>query len=82
MKTVLYVFFLRDCSVTPKPHFCVKTRHVQIDGGKVFINVCAASVVPPPPAITDVELRERVEEADEQNLTVSYRVPISLGASR
>jgi len=68
--------------VNPKPHFCVKTRHLTIDGGKVFVNICSAPCVPPPPPITDAELKERVEEADESNLTVSYRVPISLGAPR
>ena len=48
----------------------------------MFINICSAPCVPAPPPITDAELRERVEEADESNLTVSYRVPISLGSPR
>ena len=49
---------------------------------KVFLNVCGSHAVPCPPEITDRELQERVESAEEDNLTVAYRVPISLGAPR
>ena len=49
---------------------------------KVFLNVCGSHAVPCPPEITDRELQERVESAEEENLTVAYRVPISLGAPR
>ena len=48
----------------------------------VFLNVCGSHAVPCPPEITDRELQERVESAEEENLTVAYRVPISLGAPR
>ena len=64
------------------PFFCIKTKHLRPDGGKVFLNICGAHAVPSPPEITDDELKERVEEAEEQNLTVAYRVPISLGPPR
>ena len=46
------------------------------------MNVCGSDAVPCPPEITDRELQERVESAEEENLTVAYRVPISLGAPR
>lgn len=68
--------------VTPNPYFCVKTKHLRPDGGKVFLNVCGSHAVPCPPKVTDRELQERVESAEEENLTVAYRVPISLGAPR
>ena len=49
---------------------------------KVFLNICSADCVPKPPPITDDELRRRVEEAERDNLTVSYRLPMSLGELR
>lgn len=68
--------------VIPKPAFCVKTKHLKPDAVKVFLNICSADCVPKPPPITDDELRRRVEEAERDNLTVSYRLPMSLGELR
>ena len=38
--------------------------------------------MPCPPPISETELQRRVEEAEQENLTVAYRVPISLGEKR
>jgi len=68
--------------VVPTPVFCVKTKHLKPDGNKVFLNICHSSAVPRPPPITEEELQRRVEEAERDNLTVTYRIPISLGELR
>jgi len=49
---------------------------------KVFLNICYDEAVPKPPPISETELQRRVEEAEQENLTVAYRVPISLGEKR
>ena len=67
-------FVLKAYNVNLQPYFLNRI--------KVFLNVCGSHAVPCPPEITDRELQERVESAEEENLTVAYRVPISLGAPR
>ena len=57
----------------PTPSFCVKTKHLKPDGNKVFVNICSSPVVPSPPPISDEDLQKRVEEAERDNLTVTYR---------
>lgn len=68
--------------ITPTPLFCVKTKHLKPDAVKVFLNICHHEAVPAPPSITEEELQRRVEEAEAENLTVTYRIPISLGELR
>merc|ERR1712037_802491 len=68
--------------IIPTPLFCIKTKHLKPDATKVFLNICHDEAVPSPPPITETELQRRVEEAERDNLTVAYRVPISLGEKR
>lgn len=59
--------------IKPEPGFCVKTK--TSDGGKVFVNICQSSQVPPPPDISEAELVELLQSEDPSG----FRVPMSLG---
>jgi len=63
--------------VTPTPGLCVKTKN--IDGAKVFINVCKIQEIPPPPPLTEDKLKEIIANED---YSTDFRVPMSLGAPR
>jgi len=63
--------------VTPNPGLCVKTRNVE--GGKVFVNVCKIQEIPPPPPLTEDKLKEMIANEDYSS---DFRVPMSLGSPR
>jgi len=63
--------------VTPNPGLCVKTKN--IDGHKVFINVCKIQEIPPPPPLSEAKLKEIIANED---YSTDFRVPMSLGAPR
>lgn len=67
-------------TVKPSPGFCVKSRHVDGDKTKVFINVTTSSSAPPPKPITEQELLQILDKYNEDSEeTVDYRVPMSIG---
>ncbi|XP_041093491.1 PIH1 domain-containing protein 1 [Polyodon spathula] len=59
--------------IKPEPGFCVKTK--TSDGGKVFVNICQSTQIPPPPDISEAELVELLQSEDPSG----FRVPMSLG---
>ncbi|KAK1138529.1 PIH1 domain-containing protein 1 [Acipenser oxyrinchus oxyrinchus] len=58
--------------IKPEPGFCVKTK--TSGGGKVFVNICQSSQIPPPD-ISEAELVELLQSEDPSG----FRVPMSLG---
>jgi len=63
--------------VTPNPGLCVKTKN--IEGHKVFINICKIQEIPPPPPLTEDKLKEIISNED---YSTDFRVPMSLGSPR
>ncbi|XP_072348026.1 PIH1 domain-containing protein 1-like [Scyliorhinus torazame] len=59
--------------IRPQPGFCVKTK--MKNGEKVFINVCKADQIPPPPDLSEEGLVTLLESDDPSE----YRIPMSLG---
>lgn len=57
--------------IQPQPGFCVKTSSSE---GKVFINICHSSSIPPPADLTEDELLQMLEEDQ-----AGFRIPMSLG---
>lgn len=64
--------------VAPTPGCCIKTKNVKTKE-KIFINVCTSSHVPPPREITETELQEMVRALNDDDETVDFRVPMSIG---
>lgn len=63
--------------VTPHPGLCVKSKN--IEGDKVFINICKIMEIPPPPPLTEDKLKEIIATED---YSTDFRVPMSLGGPR
>uniref|UniRef100_A0A8C5LLV2 PIH1 domain-containing protein 1 n=1 Tax=Jaculus jaculus TaxID=51337 RepID=A0A8C5LLV2_JACJA len=57
--------------IQPQPGFCIKTNSSE---GKVFINICHSSSIPPPADVTEEELLQMLEEDQ-----AGFRIPMSLG---
>ncbi|XP_036741405.2 PIH1 domain-containing protein 1 isoform X2 [Manis pentadactyla] len=57
--------------IQPQPGFCIKTNSSE---GKVFINICHSSSIPPPADMTEDELLQMLEEDQ-----AGFRIPMSLG---
>ncbi|XP_037086434.1 PIH1 domain-containing protein 1-like isoform X2 [Pollicipes pollicipes] len=60
--------------IRPQPAVCCKTRDSH--GGKVFVNVCTSTDIPPPKELDEHELRQLL--MDEER-AAEFRVPMSLG---
>ncbi|XP_078483061.1 PIH1 domain-containing protein 1-like [Ciona intestinalis] len=65
-------------SIKPTPGCCIKTKNTE-NKEKVFINICTSSTVPTPETITEQELIKMLENLDDPNETVNYRIPMSIG---
>lgn len=59
---------LPSISVIPDPGMCVKTKN--IEGKKVFINVCKVQAIPPPRPISEEALQNIIANED---YTSDYR---------
>ena len=68
---------LPTITIIPDPGLCVKTKNVQ--GTKVFINVCKIEAIPPAKPITE-EALQAIILSDDYN--ANYKIPMSLGAPR
>ena len=66
---------LPSVTVVPEDGMCVKTKNV--NGGKVFINICKVHAIPPPKPITEEALQNIIANEDYES---DYRIPMSLGA--
>ena len=67
-------------TVRPTPGRCIKTRNAKTKE-KVFINICISSTVPAPANISEMELLKMLDELEDPNQIVDYRVPMSVGAA-
>lgn len=59
--------------VAPNPGWCLKTW--QLDGEKVFINICTSEIVLKPKDLSEDEVRKIVESEDP----TKFRVPMGIG---
>lgn len=66
---------LPSISVIPDPGLCVKTKNVE--GIKVFINVCKVEAIPPARPISEEALQNIIISED---YNTDYKIPMSLGA--
>ena len=67
-------------SVKPTPGRCVKTKNVQTKE-KVFINICTSSTIPTPSNISENDLIKILENLDDPDEMVDYKIPMSVGES-
>ena len=68
---------LPSISVIPDPGLCVKTKN--LEGIKVFINVCKIEAIPPAKPITEEALQSIIVAEDYNS---DFQIPMSLGAPR
>jgi len=68
---------LPSISVIPDPGLCVKTKN--LEGTKVFINVCKIEAIPPAKPITEEALQSIIVAEDYNS---DFQIPMSLGAPR
>lgn len=67
-------------SVKPTPGRCVKTRNVKTKE-KVFINICTSSTIPTPNSISEEDLIKILENLDDPDQIVDYKIPMSVGGA-
>lgn len=68
---------LPSISVIPDPGLCVKTKNME--GIKVFVNVCKIEAIPPAKPITEEALQSIIAAEDYNS---DFQIPMSLGAPR
>lgn len=76
-KSILPEPDLPSITVIPDSGMCVKTKN--IEGEKVFINVCKVQSIPPAKPISEEALQNIIASED---YTSDFRIPMSLGAPR
>ena len=64
--------------VKPTPGRCIKTKNVKTKE-KVFINICTSSTVPSPANISEMELLKIIDQLDNPEEIVNYKIPMSVG---
>lgn len=68
---------LPSISVIPDPGLCVKTKN--IEGQKVFVNVCKVEAIPPAKPISEEALQAIIVSEDYET---DFKIPMSLGGPR
>ncbi|XP_076809676.1 PIH1 domain-containing protein 1-like [Clavelina lepadiformis] len=64
--------------IKPTPGCCIKTKNTKTNE-KVFINICTSSSVPTPDSITEEKLLKMLDNLENPNQMVDYKVPMSVG---